>query len=103
VRKDLEKNILYVSHGDESPLYSVSCDVSGFNWIPKKPTQKEFTCMAKFRYRQPDQEVLVRVNDDESLHIEFKEKQRAVTEGQYAVLYDGINCLGGGVIERAQY
>ena len=73
------------------------------NWIPKKPEKKEFECMAKFRYRQPDQAVRVRINDDETLHIEFAEKQRAVTEGQYAVLYDGINCLGGGVIVSAEY
>ncbi len=103
VKKDLQNNALYVSHGDETPLYSKSCEVSGFNWIPAKPTKKEFTCKAKFRYRQPDQDVLVRVNDDDSLHIEFAEKQRAVTEGQYAVLYDGINCLGGGVIQSAEY
>ena len=103
VKKDLQNNILYVSHGDESPLYSKSCEVSGFNWIPTKPDKKEFTCKAKFRYRQPDQDVLVQIKDDGSLHIEFAEKQRAVTEGQYAVLYDGINCLGGGVIQSAQY
>ena len=59
--------------------------------------------MAKFRYRQPDQPVRVTVNDDGTLHIDFQEKQRAVTEGQYAVLYEGINCLGGGVIESAEY
>ncbi len=103
VKKDLEKNILYVSHGDETPLYSKSCEVSGFNWIPFKPEKREFVCKAKFRYRQPDQDVLVRVNADETLHIEFAEKQRAVTEGQYAVLYEKENCLGGGVIESAEY
>ena len=59
--------------------------------------------MAKFRYRQPDQPVRVRVNGDGTLHIDFETPQRAVTEGQYAVLYDGINCLGGGVIESAEY
>jgi tRNA-specific 2-thiouridylase len=103
VKKDLENNILYVSHGDETPLFSKSCEVSSFNWIPTKPTQKEFCCTAKFRYRQPDQPVCVSVLDNGNLHIEFAEKQRAVTEGQYAVLYDGENCLGGGVIESAEY
>lgn len=103
VKKDLQTNTLYVSHGDESPLYSKSCEVSGFNWIPQKPEKTQFTCMAKFRYRQPDQEVFVQIKQDGGLHIKFAEPQRAVTEGQYAVLYDEINCLGGGVIESAEY
>ena len=103
VGKDLEHNILYVSHGDESPLYSKSCEVSGFNWIPAPPAEKEFVCAAKFRYRQPDQEVKVTVSGGGRLHIAFAEKQRAVTEGQYAVLYRGEECLGGGVIESAEY
>ncbi len=103
VKKDLERNILYVSHGDESPLYSKSCEVSSFNWIPFPPQKQAFDCMAKFRYRQPDQPVRVQVLPDNRLHIDFAEKQRAVTEGQYAVLYDGEQCLGGGVIESAEY
>lgn len=37
------------------------------------------------------------------MHIEFDEPQRAVTEGQYAVLYRGEECIGGGVIESAKY
>jgi tRNA-specific 2-thiouridylase len=102
VKKDLSSNVLYVSHGDETPLYSKSCEVSGFNWIPKAKTGV-FECYAKFRYRQPEQKVRVHVLDENRLHIEFEEKQRAVTEGQYAVLYDEKNCLGGGVIESAEY
>ena len=103
VKKDLAHNVLYVSHGDESPLYSHSCEVSGFNWIPFPPEEKEFECAAKFRYRQPDQKVKVTRKADGRLHIDFCEPQRAVTEGQYAVLYRGDECLGGGVIESAQY
>ena len=106
VRKDLVNNVLYVSHGDESPLYSKSCEVDGFNWIPHPPTEKVFDCFARFRYRQGDQAVRVTVKADGGLHIDFAEKQRAVTEGQYAVLYggeDGEECLGGGVIQSAEY
>ena len=101
VRKDLKNNILYVSHGDESPLYSRSCRVEGMNFIPFPPKEAEFCCRAKFRYRQGEQNVTVRRTGENSLEIFFEEPQRAVTEGQYAVLYDETQCLGGGVITSA--
>lgn len=98
VRKDLQNNVLYVSHGDESPLYSDGCFVSGMNFIPSVPQAEEFACKAKFRYRQEEQGVRVLRTGDGQLKITFDEPQRAVTEGQYAVLYDETQCLGGGVI-----
>lgn len=98
VRKDLEHNVLYVSHGDESPLYSDGCCVEGMNFIPFPPEKKQFACRAKFRYRQGEQAVLVERTGDTSLTIRFREPQRAVTEGQFAVLYDEAQCLGGGTI-----
>ena len=97
--KDLKTNTLIVSQGEGKELFSKGLIASGFNWIPEKPSQTEFECFAKFRYRQPDQAVKVKLNGNE-VHITFKEPQRAVTPGQYAVLYtqDGY-CLGGGVID----
>ncbi len=98
VRKDLKNNVLYVSHGDETPLFSSACEVTGLNWIGYAP-KSTFECTAKFRYRQPEQKVRVELDGDSATVI-FEEKQRAVTEGQYAVFYDEKSCLGGGKINR---
>jgi tRNA-specific 2-thiouridylase len=101
VKKDLANNILYVSHGDESPLFSRACRVSNLNWIGCTP-EAEFACGAKFRYRQPEQGVKVKLCNGGAL-VEFDTPQRAVTEGQYAVFYDDKYCLGGGVIEEVLF
>ncbi len=101
VKKDLEHNVLYVSHGDESPLMSNGCLVDGMNFIPYPPQEQTFRCRAKFRYRQGEQGVTVTRTGEKSLKILFDEPQRAVTEGQYAVLYDEKQCLGGGVITQS--
>lgn len=99
VDKDVKRNLLIVSQGDEKPLYSVSLEASTVNWIPKKPTEKTFECNAKFRYRQPEQKVKVTING-EKVFVEFNEPQRAVTPGQFVVFYKDNMCLGGGIIEK---
>ena len=79
-------------------VYSTSCLVTEFNWITNKPIG-EFECFVKLRYRQPDQKTKVQVLENGNLILTFAEKQRAVTIGQFAVLYaeDGM-CYGGGKI-----
>ncbi len=99
VEKDVRKNILYVQQNEGGALLSSSCRVTNLNWIPERPERERFECGAKFRYRQPEQRVSVTLTGEHEAEIVFSEPQRAVTEGQYAVLYDGENCLGGGVIE----
>ena len=101
VEKDLKNNILYVSHGDESRLYTDKCTVSGINWIPSVPAA-EFVCTAKFRYRQKEQGVRVCRTGETDAEVYFDVPQRAVTPGQYAVFYEGDRCIGGGVIEKPE-
>ena len=98
IEKDMKNNVLYVAHGSEEKLYSKGCTVTGFNWIPAPPEEKEFSCTAKFRYRQGEQGVKVTLNKDGGARVDFDQPQRAVTPGQYAVFYDEKRCLGGGVI-----
>jgi len=99
VKKDLDKNELIVSQGNGEELYSNGLISYKINWIPEIPKEKVFDCMAKFRYRQPDQAVKVEILEDK-IKVTFKEKQRAVTPGQFVVFYSGDVCLGGGVIEE---
>ena len=99
VKKDLANNVLYVSHGDETPLYSQGCYVSSINYIPTMPEDEVFECTAKFRYRQTEQRVRIKRTGADTAEVFFAEPQRAVTEGQYAVFYNETDCLGGGVIE----
>ena len=97
--KDLKNNILYVAHGSEERLYAKGCTVTGFNWIPAPPEEEEFCCTAKFRYRQNEQAVRV-LRGGDGLTVLAEQPQRALTPGQYAVLYRGEKCIGGGVIDQ---
>jgi len=63
VEKDMKNNRLIVSQGEGEELFSDGLYASEFNWIPEIPSEKEFDCYAKFRYRQPDQEVSVTIID----------------------------------------
>lgn len=97
--KDIEKNILYVcDEENRKELISVKCVVSDINWI-NKPEDSEFSCQAKFRYRQQLNDVNVSVKDDE-FYVEYNQGIEAVTPGQACVLYIGNECIGGGVIEQ---
>ena len=100
VEKDAATNTLLVAQGNDDVLYSDALESKVFNWISKQPETDLFECTAKFRYRQIDQPVIVKVNEDGSVYVEFKQKQRAVTLGQYVVLYDGDKCVGGGTIDK---
>ncbi len=100
IEKDLKNNILYVAHGEEDKLYSSGLIMKSCNWIPRRPDADVFECTGKFRYRQPEQKCTLHIHND-YIEVKFAEKQRAITEGQFAVFYDGNKCIGGGVIEKA--
>ncbi len=105
VKKDIKNNILYVAQGNDDALYSDALISNDFNWMPNVPEQKEIECFAKFRYRQNNQTVKVKILDSGAVQVDFVEKQRAITPGQYVVLYqktekdDVYACLGGGTID----
>ena len=97
VKKDLDNNILYVCDGDESKyLYSNRAIIKDFNSLTDK---KVTNCCCKFRYRQQDIPCKVNYLDNNSIEVIYK-NAKAVTPGQFCVLYDGEMCLGGGIIDE---
>lgn len=99
VDKDLENNRLIVSCGEDDRLYSSVLEASSLNIIGQPPEGTVFDCTAKTRYRQPDAPCRVVMLGDGRIRVTFDTPRRAVTPGQYVVLYDGMRCLGGAVID----
>ncbi len=100
IKKDIKNNILYVNQGELDELYSSALITGPFNFITKPLNAGENRLSFRLRHRQPLQSGAATVLPNGNVRVDFDEKQRAVAEGQYCVLYDGDICIGGGVIEK---
>jgi len=99
LRKDITENILYVTDKFDDPdLYANQFTISDVNWISGEEPKTE-NLSVKVRYLHPavDVKSIEKIKDDR-YNIVLKEKQRAITPGQSAVVYRGDELLGGGVI-----
>lgn len=100
VKKDVQRNILYVAEGHDHPaLYTTGLFAKDINWLDINLPTQPFSCTAKFRYRQQDQAVDIFPSSDGRFRVKFQQRQRAVTPGQSAVFYKDDICLGGGIID----
>lgn len=99
--KNLKKNILYVCQGfHNEALYSDSLFASSLSFTADNNLGQEFECTAKFRYRQPDTKVKVKVLEKDKVEVIYDEPVRAVTPGQAVVFYQDEVCLGGAIIDE---
>jgi len=98
--KNLEKNELIVCQGEDNEhLYSDKLLASNFSTTMANMPEKEFECVAKFRYRQKDIPVKVKFLDDSHIEVTY-DRVKAVTPGQACVLYDGELCIGSAIIDH---
>ncbi len=102
--KNMDNNQLIVVQGGEHPLlYKKNLFADDIHWVSSTPpnalSNGQLHCMAKIRYRQPDQACHISI-DKGIFHVEFDQPQRAITPGQSLVLYDGQQCLGGAIITK---
>lgn len=102
VTKDIKTNTLIVAQGDHHPsLFAEGLLASNMHWVNGRPPRFPLGIRAKIRYRQPDQACRIQRMNDNQWQIRFSHSQRAVTPGQFVVLYRGAQCLGGGAIQCA--
>lgn len=100
VDKCIKKNTLVVAPGKDHPaLFAHALITDDFNWINQPPTQFPIQCHAQIRYRQYEVPCTVEQTPRKNqLAITFPQPVKAITPGQYVVLYNKSQCLGGGVI-----
>jgi len=101
VDKNIAANTLIVDQGDSPMLLSDSLVAIHPAWIGSSPAGlvDGLRCNAKIRYRQPDQTCSIQQSSDDRLMVRFNHPQRAVAPGQFAVFYQGDQCLGGAAID----
>jgi tRNA-specific 2-thiouridylase len=101
VDKDPDRNVVSVVHGDALADHSRrKLTVPHPNWIVGPPVKRRLT--ARIRHGERLIGCRVRLLEDGSAEVTLNTDDPGIAAGQFAVLYDGDECLGGGSIGPAQ-
>ena len=84
--------------GKNEQLYSKTFEAKNINLITNNKLEAPIKAQVKIRYKDPGHPALVTQTDEDTIHVEFDEPQRAITKGQSAVMYDNNIVIGGGII-----
>ncbi|MFH0951377.1 MAG: tRNA 2-thiouridine(34) synthase MnmA, partial [bacterium] len=99
VAKNMQDNEIIVSTDLDDPLLCrQTFIINNLTWTdqPVQLTQAEVA----IRYRHPAYSASLEYLDQATIKITFNEPQRAITPGQVAVIYQGSELLGCGIIDR---
>jgi tRNA-uridine 2-sulfurtransferase len=86
--------------GPESELFHRELTASLVNWVRPIDVLRPLRCHARIRSRHEEAACLVTAFENDVVHVEFDEPQRAITPGQAVVFYENDEVLGGGFIDR---
>lgn len=100
VSTDTETNVVYVSADRDCPgLWTRELLLEDARWVAgEAPAAGRY--LVRTRHTGPLREASVRPDGDALVRVTFPEQVRTVAPGQSAVVYDGIECVGGGIVAR---
>tara|TARA_Y100001936_G_scaffold26710_1_gene24905 strand:+ start:667 stop:1755 length:1089 start_codon:yes stop_codon:yes gene_type:complete len=96
IDKDIGKNKLYVSQNQSPLIYSGIVELVDFSFINKDFDNKNIK--VRFRHGGKLRDCDFKTINDRYI-IDLKDSERGIAPGQAAVLYQGSQCLGGGVVK----
>ncbi len=100
VSKDFSANRLVVTNDkQDEQLWKKSFTVSELSWVNTSPDLPLHTGVT-IRYHHPEYSAKLEQISGNKLKVIFDQPQRAITPGQSAVIYQGEELLGGGIIEQ---
>jgi tRNA (5-methylaminomethyl-2-thiouridylate)-methyltransferase len=97
VKKDVEKNFVYISRNKAEQGGKSEFKVGKFNWISgSEPVKNDL--QVKIRHGASFYNCKLELNGGETGHVFLDKTDKGIAPGQFAVFYDEQFCLGGGVI-----
>jgi tRNA (5-methylaminomethyl-2-thiouridylate)-methyltransferase len=97
VKKDIEKNLVFISRENIKWGKGSEFTVGKFNWISgSEPVMNNM--QVKIRHGAASYSCKLELNNNKIGHVFLDETDRGIAPGQFAVFYNEQACLGGGVI-----
>lgn len=98
--KDMKKNEVYVTTDlQDEKLWHHELQLTDMHWINGAPQLPATSYQLRTRYRAPLVAVAeLKQQNKTTWRLKLSEEVRAITPGQSAVIYDGDQCLGGGIL-----
>lgn len=103
IATDVVQNIIYTGQGKDHPglfRHTLWVAEEEVHWVRPSLALQEgesLAVMARIRYRQPLQQATL-YRTGHKLYVDFREKQAAITQGQFVAWYLGEELIGSGVI-----
>ncbi len=104
VGKDMKKNEVYVTNQlHDEKLWHKQLEIADLHWINSAPEEGK-TYQVRTRYRAPLINCSLDYFQGQSLEmgrrckLVLEDEVRAITPGQSAVIYDGQEVIGGGIV-----